>query len=345
MKAAGAVVVGKTNTSEFGILPVTEPEVNGVCRNPWDHALSAGGSSGGAAASVAAGVTAVAHGSDGAGSLRIPASCCGVFAVMPGPGRLPAIPRPTLGAGAQDGVISRTVADAIYWLTAMGALDPDEVGLAVADDPWPSSDHRIVTTCVPPIDCEVDRACIAAAQAAADLLASSGCRVEEASLDWSAETVLDDLMLLRSTVPVAYGDPPAELLDATTRAGLELALDLHRAMARLGAYTQRAGRLITDGDILLTPTVAKPSVPHGWVTAPTQPAEVFRRAAHFAPFAAFANLAGLCAVSLPLGAGGPVPVGVQLVARPRNLAGLLGLALRLERLAPWEGRVPPVSVA
>ncbi|WP_152991539.1 amidase [Frankia sp. R43] len=364
MKAAGAAVFAKTSTSEFGILPVTEPELNGVCRNPWDHTLSAGGSSGGAAASVAAGVTAVAHGSDGAGSLRIPASCCGVFAVMPGPGRLPVTPRPALGAGAQDGVVSRTVADAIYWLTALGALDLDEVALAVSEDPWPADDHRIVLTNVPPVDCEVDPVCTAAAVAAANLLAGAGCRVEEAAPDWSADAVLDDLMLVRSTVPVAYGDPRPEMLDATTRAGLELAgrtsaLDLHRAIARLGAYTQRASRVLAEGDVLLTPTVARPSVPHGWVTAPAHPADVFRRAAHFAPFAAFANLAGLCAVSLPLGAPGApgasgvpgalgaaasVPVGVQLMARPRDLAGLLGLALRLERLAPWADRVPPVWV-
>ncbi|MGY3303776.1 amidase [Pseudomonas sp. PvR086] len=350
MKVAGMTIVGKTNTPEFGILPVTESELNGVCRNPWSLEFSVGGSSGGAAASVAAGLTSIAHGSDGAGSLRIPASCCGVFAVALPHGRLPAPARPALGRGALDGVISRTVADSLYYLAGMNAITGEELALAVNEAP-PSPPVSIILTCTPPIDCTVDSACEATVYRAAELLGASGYRISERKLDWSDDRILSDMMLLRSTIPVAYGDPSSELLDRTTRDAINMsesvsALEFHRAFVRLNSYAERILRLFGENEILLTPVLARPSVPHGWITEPTDPYEVFRRSAEFAPFTAFVNLAGLCAVSVPLGwTEEGMPIGVQLASRPNNLARLLGIAAQLERLAPWADCKPPIFFA
>lgn len=349
MKAAGTTIVGKTNTPEFGILPVTESELNGVCRNPWSLERSAGGSSGGAAASVAAGLTSVAHGSDGAGSLRIPASCCGVFAVVLPHGRLPAPARPTLGRGALEGVFSRTVADSLYYMLGMNAITAEELAMAVGDAS--TSSASITLTCKPPIDCVVDSACVAAAHRAAELLGASGCLISERELDWSDDCVLTDMMLLRSSTPVTYGDPPSELLDRTTRDALSIsmrtsALEFHRAFVRLNTYAERILRSFREDEILLTPVLARPSVPHGWITERADPYDVFRRSAEFAPFTAFVNLAGLCAVSLPLSwSEDEMPIGIQLASRSNNLAQLLGMAARLERLAPWADRTPPIFCA
>ncbi|WP_080416453.1 amidase [Burkholderia ubonensis] len=345
MKASGMTIIGKTNTPEFGALPVTESELNGICKNPWGLDWSVGGSSGGAAASVAAGLTPVAHGSDGAGSLRIPASCCGVFSVVLPHGRLPPSERAAVGRGPQDGVLSRTVADAIYYLAGLNAISEDEFGVAM-EMASGSVQESILFDCSPPIDCPVDSACEEAVHVAAELLGASGCRVSARKLDWKNETILNDMMLLRSVIPVAFGDPAAELLDRTTRNAMRLAeeasaMELQRTYVRLQAYTGKILGLLNDDDILLTPVVARPTVPHGWITEPTDPIEVFRRSAEFAPFTAFVNLAGLCAISVPLGRGDDgVPVGVQLASRPNNLAKLLGLAARLERLAPWVDRKP-----
>jgi len=345
MKAAGMVIVGKTNTPEFGILPTTESELNGICRNPWSLDWSAGGSSGGAAASVAAGLTAVAQGSDGAGSIRIPASCCGVFGVVLPHGRVPTSERVAVGRGPQDGVFGRSVADVLYYLTGMNAISERELDLAleVACSGRPES---VVLSCTPPIDCFVDPACEEAAHRAAELLGVSGCQISERKFEWASESIMNDMMLLRSVIPVSFGDPAPELLDRSTRNALRLseqlcALELQRTHLRLHGYAQRILTLFAEDEVLLTPVVARPGVRHGWITEPSDPVEVFRRAAEFAPFAAFVNLAGLCAVSVPLGwSSDGLPIGVQLASRPGKLASLLGLSARLERLAPWAHRMP-----
>jgi len=162
LKEAGFILLGKTNTPEFGALPVTESALNGVCRNPWDPRLTPGGSSGGAAAALAAGLCPVAHGSDGAGSIRIPASCCGVFGLKPARGRVSSGPRGGIGDMLTDGVLARTVRDAAGMLDVMAGPEP-------GDTSWvPPSEHpfaeevgrdpgrlRIGFTTRPPIECPV----------------------------------------------------------------------------------------------------------------------------------------------------------------------------------------------
>lgn len=345
MKESGMIVVGKTNTSEFGALPVTESELNGICRNPWNLDWSVGGSSGGAAASIAAGLTTVAHGSDGAGSVRIPASCCGVFAVLIPRGRLPPSERVCIGAGAQDGVFSRTVADALYYLAGVNAISLEELNLAI-DVGSSSSTESIVLSCTAPINCSVDEHCVLAAHRAAEILGNSGCRITTRVFDWGSESLLCDIRLLRSLTPISFGDPAPHLLDDTTRSATKIstevsAVELQRTYARIYACSQRILNLIGEDEIVLTPATTRPSVRHGWITESNDPDEIFRRSAEFAPFTAFVNLAGLCAVSVPMGwTSNNLPVGIQLATRPNNFAKLLGLASRLESVSPWRQRTP-----
>lgn len=345
MKAAGLIIVGKTNTPEFGILPVTESELNGVCKNPWNLEKSSGGSSGGGAVSVAAGLTDIAHGSDGAGSLRIPASSCGIFTVTLPPGRLPPSERLTLGRGSQDGVFSRTVADALYYLAGMNAISTEEF-LKTLKIATSNELENITLTCSPPINCPVDLESESAAHKAAELLSLSNCKVLNKTIDWFSDSILTDMMLLRSVIPVSYGDPAKDLMDRTTIHALELsektsAIELQRTYLRLQNYGQKILSQIAPEEIILTPILAKTSVDNKWITEPKDPMEIFMRSASFAPFTAFANITGLCAVSVPIDwTKKGMPIGVQLVAHPHNLPRILGLAARLERVVQWGNKFP-----
>ena len=339
IREARMIVLGKTNTPEFGMLPVTESALNGICHNPWDPQLTAGGSSGGAAASVAAGITALAHGTDGAGSLRIPAACCGVFAVVPGPGALPAVQRPTLAGMPREGVISRTVGDAVLFLQAMKALGPGEVVRSPATHRFEGM--KVIAASSPPIECTVDPGCVAAMWGVADVLSNAGCEVVDATPDWYSDRILNDMMILRSSIPVGYGDPDESLLDRTTLMTLTIAkgtsmAEMHRALVRSHTYASRAVSILGEDSVLMTPTTARTRLPHGWVTEPDNPEELFKRAAAFAPFTALANLAGLCAVSLPIrSASDEHPVGVQLMAKPAMFPGILRLAATVEQHGSW----------
>ena len=174
LKEAGFILLGKTNTPELGSTAVTESELNGVCRNPWDPGRTPGGSSGGAAAAVAAGLAPAAHGSDGGGSIRIPASCCGLFGIKPARGRVSPAPYGGLEGFGTSGPIARTVLDAAALLDVMQGYEtgdpywapPPERPFAeeVGSDP---GRLRIAVTTTPPIDVPVDPVCTAAAEDAA----------------------------------------------------------------------------------------------------------------------------------------------------------------------------------
>jgi amidase len=354
IKSAGFVTLGKTNTPEFGILPVTESGLNGICVNPWDPSLTAGGSSGGSAAAVAAGLAPIAHGSDGAGSLRIPASCCGTFAITPGPGRLPPSSRITLGNGPVDGVISRTVADAGFFLSEIGAITAAELsaGLAPADDRGrPIRPVRIGLACQAPLGFAVDAQCVTAAELAARMLAELMLHVEPVRLPEPDPRLLEDLMLLRSSMPVAFGNPPGDALDGTTRAAMDLArrataVQVHEALVRVAGYAAQIRSVFRELDLLLTPTLAMLPVPHGWITGAPSPAESFRRSAQFSPFAVLANIAGLPAASLPLHRSpSGLPVGAQLICAPTAITVLLAVCRRLEELSQWSTHAPRVPSA
>jgi amidase len=355
LRAAGFIVIGKTNTCELGTTAVTESALNGVCRNPWDPARTPGGSSGGAGAHVAAGVLPLAHGTDGGGSVRIPASCCGLFGLKPSRGRVSSAPH---GDGAfpltQSGPLSSTVRDAAAFLDVVGGYEPgDSAPLALPDEPFatqverPPGRLRIAVTVEPPLEYPVDAPCVAAARDAARLLAELGHDVLEATPPWRDDGLLERFGVLWRMGPALSGVPPAEL-EPLNRALAEAA-HATTALEYAGAVLamQRYARLVTafwnDVDLVLTPTLAKLPVPVGWVLEPEDPWEQYRRAAEFTPFTAFANVTGQPAASVPFAVAEGLPVGIQLIGRVGEEATLLRLAAQLEQTRPWSGRRPPVS--
>src|SRR5579862_8358819 len=198
LRAAGFTIIGKTNTPEFGTIAMTESELNGDCRNPWDTSRTPGGSSGGAAAAVAAGLAPVAHASDGGGSIRIPSSCCGLFGIKPSRGRISPAPfvSGSLGLGT-SGPIARTVRDAAALLDVMAGNEPGDFYVAPAPErPFLEEADvapgrlRIAVTSEPPSPVPVDPVCAAAARAAADLLGELGHDVVEATPPWQTDEMI-----------------------------------------------------------------------------------------------------------------------------------------------------------
>ena len=353
-RAAGFVVLGKTNTPEFGTTAFTDSPLNGPCRTPWDLGRNAGGSSGGAGAAVAAGLVGIAQGSDGGGSIRIPASCCGLFGLKPSRGRVsnaPFVPGIGLGTTAP---VARTVLDAASYLDVVSGYEwgdpfpapPPERPFAaeVGVDPGPL---RIAVTTDPPIDTEVDADCIAAVRDAADLLAGLGHHVEDRAPDWGGQDLMDDFLPVWQAIPALYPIADASVLTRLNRWYLDGAVATTSpayagAIGRLQLRARRIAALWAEYDLLLTPTLAMTPVAVGWDTEPEDPREQFDRAARFTPFTAAFNVTGQPAVSLPLHwTDEGLPVGVQLVGRPLGEDVLLRVSSQLEASRPWIDRRPP----
>jgi amidase len=354
LKEAGFVVIGKTNTPEFGTTAVTESELNRPCRNPWDPSRTAGGSSGGAAAAVASGLAPAAHGSDGGGSIRIPASCCGIFGVKPARGRVSPAPHGGLEGFGTSGPLTRTVLDAAAILDAIQGYETGDPWWAppparpfveeVGADP---GRLRVAVTTTAPTGTPVDPECVAAAEQAGRLLAALGHDVEDATPDW----VDDDLMRLFACVwqvlPALYDVEPDEL-EPLNRALAESAretssVDYVNASAALRHRARRIVRFWDDHDLLLTPTLAGLPASLGEISS-GDPWEQFYKAAAFTPFAAIANITGQPAASVPLAwSDEGLPIGVQLVGRPADEAVLFRVCSQLEQARPWRDRRPPLT--
>ncbi|HEV2603685.1 MAG TPA: amidase [Microvirga sp.] len=364
MRRAGLRIVGRTKTSEFGIAPTTEPRFGGPVRNPWNTALSPGGSSGGSAALVAARALPLAHATDGGGSIRIPAALCGLYGLKPSRGRVSLAPigETLAGAGTQL-CVSLSVRDSAALLDALSGPEPgDPYGLAppgvpflraVERDPPPS---RIAVQRRPRQGPEPEPAVLRALEEAAHLLESLGHRVEEAEPDISFEELEGAFFTIMAASmwtnianragsrslseddfePVTWAY--AEAGRATAAADYIRAVQtFHRIGRRLGAFFERH-------DILLTPTIARASLPLG--ALPTDASlDAFRAAmAPMIAFTAVHNAAGTPAASLPLGwSHEGLPIGVQIAGPPGSEATLLALSGQLERAQPWRGRRPPLS--
>jgi amidase len=357
IREAGFVIVGKTNTPEFGSTAVTESALNGACRNPWDLGRTPGGSSGGAAAHVAAGVLPLAQGSDGGGSIRIPASACGLFGLKPSRGRVSGAPH---GDGAlplsQNGPLSRTVRDAAAFLDVIAGYEPgDSVRLPPPPRPFAKEVDaapgrlRIALALEPPLASAVDEPCTRAATDAANLLAELGHDVAEATPPWSEDGLLDRFGFLWRVGPPLYG-VPANQLEPLNRALAEAAstttaMEYVGAVLSLQGYARRVMSFWDDFDVVLTPTLAKLPVPIGWVFESDDPWDHYRRAAEFTPFTAVANLTGQPAASVPFATAEGLPVGIQLLGRGGDEASLLRLAAQIEEARPWVDRTPPVFAA
>ena len=354
LREAGFVIVGKTNTPEFGTVAFTESELNGETRNPWNTELTPGGSSGGAAAAMAAGLVPAVHATDGGGSIRIPASCCGLFGLKPSRGRVSSAPFGSLEGLSTAGPLTRTVEDAAHLLDVLAGYEPGDPWWAPPPDrpfaettPEPPARLRVAVTSTPPIDVPVDHACVAAVEEAAGLLTELGHHVEEGSPAWHDPGLFDMFIEIWQTGPTLH--PVDDALMTPLNRGLaesaraSSAADYVRAVARLQMLARRIVAFWSEVDVVLTPTLALPPVPIGWQDAATGAVGQLLLNTEFTPFTAVANLTGLPAMSLPLhwtDAG--LPVGVQAIGPPAGDALLLSLATEIEAARPWADRRPPI---
>lgn len=367
LKRAGLIIVAKTNTPELGLLPTTEPRLFGATRNPWDTTRTPGGSSGGSAAAVAARIVPMAHGNDGGGSIRIPASCCGVFGLKPTRARNPL--GPSVGDIANglivEHALTRSVRDSAALLDATSGPDLGDPYWAppstrpflqeVGADP---GHLRIAFTTTRLSGNRVHEDCVRAVQEAASLCADLGHHVEEASpaLDgkflaraftdiWSAETAftIDGLALATHRDPTPDDFEPGSW--ALYQMGLRQTASAYLLTVQaLQRVSRHVARFFLDYGIWLTPTLAEPPVPLGsFDSPPDDPMYGVRRGGTFAPFTAICNITGQPAMSVPLywNADG-LPIGVQFVGRFGDEATLFRLAAQLEAARPWADRRPPV---
>jgi amidase len=355
IKDAGFVILGKTNTPEFGTIAQTESELNGACLNPWDTTRtpggSSGGSSGGSAAAVAAGMVAFAHGSDGGGSIRIPASCCGLVGIKPSRGRVSPAPyvSGSLGLGT-SGPIAQTVRDAAALLDVLRGYEPGDFYVAPVP-PRPYLDEcdedpgtlRIAVTTVPPTEVPVEAECVAALHAARDLLVELGHEVEEAAPPWQLSEMIVAFVRVWQVGPATYGVDDLSLLEPINRLLAEQARatpspEYGAAIMELQTIARRVVSFWNDYDVVVTPTLAMPPVPIGWTWEDTDgdPLLAFSRQTLFTPYTPLVNVTGQPATSLPLHwSGDGLPVGVQFIGRPFDEATLIRLAAQLEEARPW----------
>jgi amidase len=366
-KAAGFITLGRTNVPQFGTTVTTEPVGFPPARNPWNRDHSTGGSSGGSAAAVASGMVAAAHANDGGGSIRIPASECGLVGLKPTRARVSQGPEIGEGwaGGTIDGAVTRTVRDAAAILDAISAPMPGEPYYApalpgplrgeVGRDPGRLRvgflDHAGAEGYLDHPECR------AAVAAATKLLGSLGHVVEESApaaayeeefgqmfpvviAADSAKEIGEFEQLLGRPIPDEELEPRNLLYRDWGRS--MSALDYLNARAWLGGWSRRMATWWEDHDILVTPTVAAPPPRIGWFTE--DPAAEGQRIVSFIPYTAQFNMTGQPAVSLPLhwSADG-LPVGVQLVAAYGREDLLVRLASQLEQAAPWADRRPPIS--
>ncbi|MEU8088749.1 amidase [Micromonospora sp. NPDC049101] len=359
IKAAGLVSLGKTTTSELGSSLYSEGRVAPPARNPWQLAYTAGGSSGGAAAAVAAGLVTVAQGSDGGGSLRIPASLCGLVGYKPSRGLVSGGP---LGFGAfglpTSGPLGRTVTDVAALLDVMAVPVPGEpylpptappggyLAAARRAEPGRLRIGRFTTPML--ADEPVHPDCVAAVDRAAALLTAAGHEVVEVTppLGPAAWPLFEILWYVLALTPV----PPqreAELLPLTRwlRArGAEISAGtLAATLGELQAQVRLGARRTAGCDLLLCPTLAAPQAPVGWFTADGDPAADFDRQRRFSPYCAIFNVTGDPSVSLPMGTTSDgLPVGVLLTGRYGDDTRLIATAAQLEHSSDGWDRHPAI---
>ena len=364
IREAGFVIVGKTSMPEMGILPTTEPRRFGPTRNPWALDRTPGGSSGGSAAAVAAGMVPIAHG-DGGGSIRIPAACCGLVGLKAARGRVS--PGPDAGQSflTIDGMLTRTVADTAAALDVLAGYELGDATWAPAPDAAftvdgePASRLRIALVLTPPLEgVTLDPVCERAARDAAALLASLGHGVEEIEPGWLAFNLLPDFtrvfgpMVSLTTLVggrIAGREPTEDDVEPLTWTLWEHARDQDTisflsASARVENAARKIVREFDRYDAILTPSLAQRPLAIGELHGlGPDPWAHYRRSGYFTPYSSIVNITGLPAVTLPLYHGSDgLPTGVQLIGRPIREDVLLALALQLEAALPWADRRPTV---
>ncbi len=371
LRDAGFVIVGKTALPENGILPTTESRRFGPTHNPWALDRTPGGSSGGAAAAVAAGMVPIAHGNDGGGSIRIPAACCGLVGLKPARGRIS--PGPDAGHSflATDGVLTRTVLDTAAVLDVLAGYEPGDATWApppagryaelTAPEPVAGRPLRIAMALNPPLDgATLDPVNEAAARDAAALLESLGHGVEEVTAPWSGRRLLSDFtrafgpataMTTLLGARLAGRDPTEEDIEPLTwkiweHARNQDTLTQLAAQSRLESIARELVTSFLGFDVVVTPALGRRPVLIGEIHGRgPDPWGNYQRSGYFTPYTAIVNVMGLPAVSLPLYQGEDgLPTGVQLIGPPAREEVLLALAYRLEEALPWAGRTPALGV-
>jgi amidase len=367
LREAGFVIVGKTALPEMGILPTTESRRFGATHNPWALDRTPGGSSGGSAAAVAAGMVPIAHGNDGGGSTRIPASCCGLVGLKAARGRVSSGPDAGQSFLTVDGVLTRTVADTAHALDVLAGYEHGDANWAppaavryadqVGADP---GRLRIGLTLNAPLEgAELDPACERAARDAASTLESLGHEVSEIVPPWSDLGLLPDftrafgpLISLSTYVggrlagrEPAEGDVEPLTWEMWQKARSQDTLAYLIAQARLEAVARSIVAYLAPYDAVLTPALAKRPVAIGEIHGRgPDPWANYRRSGYFTPYTAIVNVTGQPAISLPLYAGDDgLPLAIQLIGRPAREDVLLALSAQLEAGVPWADRRAPVQ--
>ena len=357
VQRAGFISLGKTNTPEFGLSSYTDNDVIGPARTPWDTTRNAGGSSGGAAAAVAARLVPLAQGSDGGGSIRIPASSCGIFGFKPSRGRVSVGPSGSDWSGlAGDGPLSRTVRDAAALLDVMARPMPGDLRPLPAPA-TPFAEHvrrspgrlRIARWSATHLDgIAPGPDAIAAWEKASHLLESLGHEIVDIANPFPAALEPQFNVIWSSGIASAPLPPDVDAqLRANTRYWRERgsrasAIDLVRAMQFLEATTREVVTGLGEFDAMLTPTLALPPQPVEWFNESGDPAEDHHRELLYTPYTALYNMSGQPAASLPLHwSEDGLPIGVMLAAHPGQDGLLFSLCAQVEAAAPWHGSLPP----
>jgi len=368
LKRAGLVILGKTNTPEFGILPTTEPLLFGATHNPWNLDRSPGGSSGGSAAAVAAGIVPFAHANDGGGSIRIPASCCGLFGLKPTRGRNPLGPElgDIMGGLVVEHAVTRSVRDSAALLDATAGPD-------VGDPYWAPPQHRayaeevksdpgrlrIAFSTKAPSGAKIHSDCVDAVQDAAKLCSDLGHEVTEAAPEingpmlvqaftavWAAGTAsgIDAFAFLTGQTPKVERFEP--LTWGLYEMGRQVTGPAYLlAQAALQRMSRDVARFMEKYDAWLTPTLAEPPLHLGTFDSTADDAlRGFYRAVDYVPFTPIANATGQPGMSVPLYWNSEgLPVGTHFFGRFGDEGLLFRLAAQLENARPWAKRRPAIE--
>nr|MEA2797602.1 amidase [Phenylobacterium sp.] len=362
-KGAGLSIFGKTNTPEFGLWPFTESEFLGICRNPWDLSRTPGGSSGGAAAAVAAGIVPAAHASDGGGSIRTPASCCGLFGMKPSRGRVSFAPAGEGWAGASiQHAVTRSVRDSAALLDVACRPQPgDPYFLSPPERPFVEDAARdpgrlriafmAGAMQAPGLDPE----CGAAVRETARLCEQLGHQVEEAEIPGDAAAMQAaagaviaasiaanlDAEAERRGRPIEAGEIETPTMATYRRGGAVSASAYVRSLQALHAYARAEAQLFETYDVLLLSTLGSPAIPIGWILE--DPRQIAERLFAFMPNTQAFNNTGQPAMTVPIAwSKAGLPIGMQFVARMGCEAILFRLAGQLERARPWFDRIAPL---
>lgn len=359
-QAAGLVIFGKTTTPEFGLSGTTESLATGVTRNPWNEKHIAGGSSGGSAAAVAAGIIPAAHATDGGGSIRIPASCCGLFGLKPSRGRVPMGPNRTEGWGGMSvhHAVTRSVRDSALLLDLTHGLEPGSRYSAPSPDGSFMSQLnkspgklRVALVLTPPAGSPVDPECIMATRAAAKLLEELGHHIEEAQPKVDMAAIGEANFAVLSTSLAADIDdrakitgiaPSADVLEKVTMVfyGIGKKMDGMSVSRAHNIFQQTAYDMaifMQDYDIILSPTLANPPPKTGIHDLDNENMRQWGEAvSQFTPFTGLYNITGQPSMSLPLAMSeSGLPIGVMMSGRYGAEATLFRLASQVETAQPW----------